>query len=237
MINDVYVKKQGLNCGNDVHIIGESVYAHTISKIEEMALEEKIKEEAEAKLEEEEDSTAWILDSLGVDNTSQAAAKLSSITILCILISVTIVLVLDANFVARIKRAEAASSLSEDRIGGDDTAGKHEGEGEGLDVSNNRTVNVLREGSGQKVGDGPRDSIPGTAAVKSRGFLEGSIFGKHTYAHLSPSYANERKESFSSSKRWNGDDECASKSARRGEIELAQNMSNFGGSCKELFSV
>lgn len=226
-----------MNDGDDVHIIGESVYAHTISKIEEMALEEKIKEEAEDKVEEEEDSTAWILDSLGVDNTSQAAAKLSSITILCILISVTIVLVLDANFVARIKRAEAASSLSEDHIGGDDTAGKHEGEGEGGDVSNNRIVNVLREGSAQKVGDGPRDPLPGAATVKSRGFLEGSIFGKHTYAHLSPSYANERKESFSSPKRWNGDDNGASKSARRGEIELAQNMSNFGGSCKELFSV
>lgn len=205
-----------------------------------MALEEKLKEEEEAKVVEEEDNTAWILDSLGVDNTSQAAAKLSSITILCILISVTIVLVLDANFVARIKRAEAASSLSEEHVGGDDTAGKDEGEGEegGVGANNNRTVNSLREGSGQKVGDGPRDSIPGTAAVKSRGFLEGSIFGKHAYAHLSPSYANERKESFSS-KRWNSDDDGANKSARRGEVELAQNlnMSNFGGSCKELFSV
>lgn len=202
-------------------------------------MEEKIKEEEEAKVVEEEDNTAWILDSLGVDNTSQAAAKLSSITILCILISVTIVLVLDANFVARIKRAEAASSLSEEHIGGDDTAGKEDEGGEG-DLNNKRTTNVLREGSGQKVGDEPRDSIPGTVAVKSRGFLEGSIFGKHTYAHLSPSYANERKESFSSSKRWNdGDDDGANKSARRGEIELAQNinMSNFGGSCKELFSV
>ena len=215
---------------------GESVYSHTLSKKEEMDVkedEEAEAEEEETEKEEEEDGTAWILDTLGVDNTSQAAAKLSSITILCILISVTIVLVLDANFVARIKRAEAASSIEEDsadHMGESNAASKDEDGGD-------CTMDAARQDTRQRAVDGPSDSIPSTAPVTNRGL--GSIFGKHTYTHLSPSHAREKKESFSS--RWHANDDNVSETSHRLECEIGNNMSQslpkFGGTCKELFSV
>lgn len=226
-----------LNEDSDTSMIyiseGESVYSHTLSKKEEMAIQED--EEVEARVEEETDSTAWILDTLGADNNTQAAAKLSSITILCILITVTIVLVLDANFVATIKRAEAASleEFAANHTDGGETAHKDE---EGDD----RVVNAVRESIGRGGLDGPRDSIPTTPIVKGRGFLEGSLFGKHSYTHLSPSVARGSMES--SSGRWTPkEDKNACKQCSRGECGIAHNMSqsvpNFAGNCKELFSV
>jgi hypothetical protein len=212
---------------------GESVYSHTLSKKEEMAMQED--EEVEAKVEEEMENTAWILDTLGADNNTQAAAKLSSITILCILITVTIVLVLDANFVARIKRAEAASleEQAADHTDGGETANKDE---EGDD----RVVDAMRESVGRVGVDGPRNSIPTTPTVQGRGFLEGSLFGKHSYTHLSPSVARGSIES--SSGRWTPiEDKNACKQCQRGECGIGHNMShsapNFAGNSKELFSV
>ena len=56
-------------------------------------------------VEEEVTASTWLLETLGVENASQAAVKLSGITILCLIISVVAVLVLDAHFVARMKSA------------------------------------------------------------------------------------------------------------------------------------
>lgn len=213
---------------------GESVYSHTLSKKEEMAMQED--EEVEAKVEEEMDNTAWILDTLGADNNTQAAAKLSSITILCILITVTIVLVLDANFVARIKRAEAASleESAADYTDGGEIANKDED-------GDDRVVDAVRQSVGQGGVDGPRDSIPTTTpTVKGRGFLEGSLFGKHAYTHLSPSVARGNLES--SSGRWTpNEDKNVCRQCSRGECgvvhSVSQSVPNFAGNCKELFAV
>jgi hypothetical protein len=226
-----------LNEDSDTSMIfiseGESVYSHTLSKKEDMAMQED--EEVEAKVEEEMDNTAWILDTLGADNNTQAAAKLSSITILCILITVTIVLVLDANFVARIKRAEAAiqEENAADHTDSGETANKDE---EGDD----RVVDAMRESIGRGSVDGPRDSIPTTPTVKGRGFLEGSLFGNHSYTHLGPSVVRGNIESTSG--RWTPkEDKNACKQCQRGECGIGHNMSQsvpiFAGNCKELFSV
>ena len=76
---------------------GESVYSHTMltrATIMPYTVEE-----------EEVTASTWLLETLGVENASQAAVKLSGITILCLILSVVAVLVLDAHFVARMKSA------------------------------------------------------------------------------------------------------------------------------------
>ena len=76
--------------------------------------------------QEELSTSAWLLGTLGMTNSSQAVVKLSGIGILCILVSVGVIMALDAHFVARMKSSEAYKNegsvvASEDISSMDDT--------------------------------------------------------------------------------------------------------------------
>ena len=78
-------------------IVGETVYTHSIHAM--VNVNTNIAEN----IPEDITSNVWLLETLGVDNSSQAVVKLSGITLLFLMASVLIILVLDAHFVAKMR--------------------------------------------------------------------------------------------------------------------------------------
>lgn len=122
-------------------------------------------------------NTAWILDSLGAENVSQAALKISGITLLCVIIAVVVITVLDANFVARMKSAEEALDNAEESITANEMI-EIEVEDESF-----RSASMESEiHTGGQGGDGEGLSDP----EESRRYLPSSIFG-NAYRQLNAS--------------------------------------------------
>jgi hypothetical protein len=124
-------------------------------------------------------NTAWILDSLGAENASQAALKISGITVLCVIIAVAVIIVLDANFVSRMKRAEEALDGQDDAILANEMVGIKVEEEESFRGAN--TEGDTRSGDGgidprgEGEGDGEGEGLNGLE--ESRRYLPSSIFG------------------------------------------------------------
>ena len=124
-------------------------------------------------------NTAWILDSLGAENASQAALKISGITVLCVIIAVAVIIVLDANFVSRMKSAEEALDGQDDAILANEMVGIKVEEEESFCGAN--TEGDTRSGDGDNdprgegEGDGEGEGLNGLE--ESRRYLPSSIFG------------------------------------------------------------
>jgi hypothetical protein len=186
--------------------LGETVYSYTMLQSQKVAT--VVETEPTSVELEPIYNTAWILDSLGAENASQAALKISGITVLCVIIAVAVIIVLDANFVARMKSAEEAMDVADDVI-----TAKAMREIEIEDEESYRGASVERDGlSGVgriEVGGEGQGEVEGAdlgEPEESRRYLPPSIFG-NAYRQLnatlsvvmegtSPS-ASDRKDSTS----------------------------------------
>lgn len=124
-------------------------------------------------VEEEEITTStWLLETLGVENASQAAVKLSGITVLCLIISVVAVLVLDAHFVARMKGS------AETHVGADIM--QDESQDNQSDSKHHDTTKMIDSELGVE--------MAGSESIGAmRGYLPPSIFGDKSYHSVSAS--------------------------------------------------
>lgn len=117
-------------------------------------------------MDEESANMIWILETLKVDNASQAAMKLSGITCVCVLLAVALIVALDANFVSRVKNGTDINSI-------------------GTDVSREEN-NAMGEDGGEEKGncdeknkeDGVQVSdVDNENGNLNRGYLKSSILG------------------------------------------------------------
>lgn len=117
-------------------------------------------------MDEESANMIWILETLKVDNASQAAMKLSGITCVCVLLAVALIVALDANFVSRVKNGTDINSI-------------------GTDVSHEEN-NAMGEDGGEEKGncdeknkeDGVEISdVDNGNGNLNRGYLKSSILG------------------------------------------------------------
>lgn len=120
-------------------------------------------------------NTAWILDSLGAENVSQAALKISGITVLCVIIAVAVIIVLDANFVARMKSAEEALNVADNAISADEMGGKDVEEEESYRGASMKSDCRSGEGSIELGGGEEAEGL--SEPEESRRYLPSSVFG------------------------------------------------------------
>lgn len=122
-------------------------------------------------------NTAWILDSLGAENTSQAALKISGITVLCVIIAVAVIIVLDANFVSRMKSAEEALNGQDDAILANEMVGIKVEEEESFCGAKTDGDTRSGDGGNDPRGEGEGDGEGLSGLEESRRYLPSSIFG------------------------------------------------------------
>lgn len=122
-------------------------------------------------------NTAWILDSLGAENVSQAALKISGITVLCVIIAVAVIIVLDANFVARMKSAEEALNVADNRMSADEMRGKEVEEEESYRGASMKSDCRSGEGSIELGGEEEAEAEGLCEPEESRRYLPSSVFG------------------------------------------------------------
>jgi hypothetical protein len=147
-------------------------------------------------------NTAWILDSLGAENASQAALRISGIAVLCVIIAVAVIIVLDANFVARMKSTEEAMDVADDAISANDMRGIEVEEEESYRGASIESDCRSGDGGIELEGEGEGEGAGLGEVEESRRYLPSSIFG-NAYRQLNATLSGVMEGTSPSASDWN----------------------------------